>query len=110
MTSETTTTPPDSLRAEMVARIRTTGHAYRGEVEQALLTTPRHEFLPNAELTDAYDTFQAVVTHRFNDGRSLSCASAPWLVAAMLDQLDVHPGMRVLEIGAGVRHEVALCK
>lgn len=34
----------------------------------------------------AYDPWQAVVTHRFEDGRS-SCAAAPWLVAAMLAQL-----------------------
>jgi protein-L-isoaspartate(D-aspartate) O-methyltransferase len=88
MDTNITTTSPDALRAAMVERIRKAGHAYRGEVERVLLDTPRHEFVPHAELTVAYDPWQAVVTHRFEDGRSLSCASAPWLVAAMLDQLE----------------------
>ncbi|MFG2251003.1 hypothetical protein [Spirillospora sp. NPDC048823] len=39
-----------------------------------------------------------------------SSASAPHIVATMLETLDVQPGMKVLEIGTGVRHEVARCK
>ncbi|RNL85554.1 methyltransferase, FxLD system [Halostreptopolyspora alba] len=108
MTSETTTTSPEALRSAMVARIRTIGHAYRHEVEQVLLTTERQAFLPHAELDEAHDPHQAVVTHRFDDGRPRALASAPWLVAAMLDQLDVHPGMRVLEIGAGTGYNACL--
>ncbi|MFI0487036.1 hypothetical protein [Actinomadura sp. 9N215] len=77
------------------------GHAHRSEVEQVLRDTPRHEFVPDADLELAYNPWQAVITHRFEDGRSASCASAPWLVAAMLDQLHVQPGNRILEIGAG---------
>lgn len=99
---------PEALRSAMVARIRKAGHAHRGEVERVLLATSRHEFVPNAALTDAYDAYQAVITHRFDDGRSLSCASAPWLVAAMLDQLDVGVGQRVLEIGAGTGYNACL--
>lgn len=104
----TTTTSPEALRAAMVKRIRKAGHAQRREVERVLRDTPRHEFLPDAELAVAYDPWQAVITHRFEDGRSLSCASAPWLVAAMLDQLHVHPGDRILEIGAGTGYNACL--
>jgi protein-L-isoaspartate(D-aspartate) O-methyltransferase len=82
-----TTAPPETLRAEMVTRIRTSGYACGRGVERALLDTPHHDFLPDADLALAYDPWQAAVTHRFADGRSSSCASAPWLVAAMLDQL-----------------------
>jgi protein-L-isoaspartate O-methyltransferase len=39
-----------------------------------------------------------------------SSASSPVVVAVMLAALDAHPGHRVLEIGTGVRHEVAHCK
>jgi len=108
METGTTTTSSEALRAQMVEKIRKVGHAHRAEVEHVLLSTPRHEFVPDADLALAYDPWQAVVTHRFEDGRALSCASAPWVVAAMLDQLHVQPGNRVLEIGAGTGYTACL--
>lgn len=39
-----------------------------------------------------------------------SSSSQPSIVADMLAALDPRPGDRVLEIGTGVRHEVAHCK
>ncbi|GGN29782.1 hypothetical protein GCM10011609_87050 [Lentzea pudingi] len=108
MDADTTTLSPETLRAEMVATVRKAGYARRSEVERVLLDTPRHEFVPDADLAVAYDPWQAVITHRFEDGRSLSCASAPWLVAAMLDQLDVQPGDRILEVGAGTGYNACL--
>ncbi|WP_210587065.1 hypothetical protein [Streptomyces sp. GESEQ-35] len=68
---------PTTLRAEMVAKVRKAGYAQLNEVERVLLDTARHEFVPDVPLTTAYAPWQAMMTHRFEDGRSLSCASAP---------------------------------
>jgi protein-L-isoaspartate(D-aspartate) O-methyltransferase len=82
----TTTMSPEALRAQMVEKIRKVGHAHCADVGRVLRDTPGHESVPDADVAVVYDLWQAVVTHRFEDGRSLSCASAPWVVAAMLDQ------------------------
>jgi protein-L-isoaspartate(D-aspartate) O-methyltransferase len=105
----TTTTGRASktLRASMVDYIMETGHAHVGRVEKALRTVPRHQFIPEATIEDAYADI-AVITKRDTQGAALSCASVPTIVAMMLDQLDVHPGDRILEIGAGTGYNAAL--
>jgi protein-L-isoaspartate(D-aspartate) O-methyltransferase len=101
-----TNTPPDALRAQMVDRILTTQHL-TPPVEAALRAVERHRYVPDAPIADAYNE-QAVITHTFPDGTHLSCASDPTIVAAMLDALDVHPGQRIMEIGAGTGYNAAL--
>ncbi|CAM3961792.1 methyltransferase, FxLD system [Kibdelosporangium persicum] len=103
----TTDTSPESLRASMVDHIRNVGHARLSAVEQAMRDVPRHRFVPAATVTDAYANI-AVITKRASDGSALSCASVPTVVAMMLDQLDVQPGHRILEIGAGTGYNAAL--
>jgi protein-L-isoaspartate(D-aspartate) O-methyltransferase len=98
---------PEALRARMADQIVHAGHARSGRIEAALREVPRHEFVPAASVEEAYAD-QAVITKRASDGASLSCASVPSLVAAMLDQLDVRPGGRILEIGAGTGYNAAL--
>jgi protein-L-isoaspartate(D-aspartate) O-methyltransferase len=58
-------------------------------------------------LADAYED-GIVFTHRDMDGTVLSCTTLPSGVAEMLEQLDVQPGHRVLEIGAGTGINAAL--
>ena len=70
-------------------------------------TVPRHLFLPGRPLADAYAD-SIVFTHRDVDGTVLSCTTLPSGVAEMLEQLDVQPGHRVLEIGAGTGINAAL--
>lgn len=107
----TTTAPADStpqqLRASMVDHVRDAGHARFEQVEQVMRTVPRHLFVPDAPVRDAYADL-AVITKRAADGAALSCASVPTIVAMMLDQLEVRPGHRVLEIGAGTGYNAAL--
>ena len=54
-----------------------------------------------------YRPSEAIVTKRL-DGVSVSSASAPEVVAIMLEQLELRPGDRVLEIGAGTGYNAAL--
>jgi protein-L-isoaspartate(D-aspartate) O-methyltransferase len=106
MNDTTTDASPDALRARMVDRILAI-QSLAPAVETALRRVERHRYIPDAPLTDAYEE-KAVITHTFPDGTHLSCASGPSIVAAMLNALDVQPGHRILEIGAGTGYNAAL--
>lgn len=70
-------------------------------------TVPRHVFLPQVPLRRAYAN-DVVQTKRDADGVPISAASQPSIVGLMLEQLDVTPGTRILEIGAGTGYNAAL--
>jgi protein-L-isoaspartate(D-aspartate) O-methyltransferase len=95
------------LREQMLERVLAAGYARSSTVEAVMRSMPRHRFVPDASLEDAYAEI-AVITKRAADGAALSCASAPLIVAMMLDQLDAQPGDRILEIGAGTGYNAAL--
>ncbi len=76
-------------------------------VENAMRTVPRHVFLPGTPVEEAY-SHGNVVTHRDSEGVAVSSASSAGTVAGMLQQLEVRPGHRVLEIGAGTGYNAAL--
>ncbi|MFE2842562.1 methyltransferase, FxLD system [Streptomyces scopuliridis] len=95
------------LRNALVDKIRESGYARTPAVETALRTVPRHLFVPDAPLEDAYANTQVNVKYD-TDGTSISCASQPGIVALMLDQLDAQPGERILELGAGTGYNAAL--
>lgn len=97
----------EALRHAWVERIRADGHARAPGVEGALRTVPRHLFVPEAPLADAYADSPVHIKYA-PDGTSISCASQPGVVALMLDQLDARPGDRVLELGAGTGYNAAL--
>ncbi|MFB6724841.1 methyltransferase, FxLD system [Kribbella sp. NPDC056345] len=97
-----------ALRAGMLDRLATMrGRPLVDSVADAMLAVPRHVFVPNAPLSDAYG-LGAVVTHRDRQGVATSSASAPGTVAGMLEQAEVCQGQRVLEIGAGTGYNAAL--
>ncbi|NKQ55623.1 methyltransferase, FxLD system [Amycolatopsis sp. K13G38] len=102
-----TDTSPESLRDAMIARIKDAGYTLSRSVEGAMRAVERHPFVPGAGLADAYAS-DIVVTKRGPQNEVLSCLSDPSIVALQLGQLDVRPGHRVLEIGAGTGYNAAL--
>jgi protein-L-isoaspartate(D-aspartate) O-methyltransferase len=92
----------------MVDHIQAAGHLHSGSVEQALRAVPRHLFVPEASVTDAYANKAITTKPGGPGGRPASCASVPTVVAMMLGQLDARPGHHVLEIGPGTGCNAAL--
>lgn len=100
------TETPDSTRVEalrkgMIAELRELDAVRTESVEEALRTVPRHLFMPEEPLEKAYAAEHALITKRDGQGVSLSSVSAARIQAFMLEQADIRPGMRVLEIGSG---------
>ncbi|PRX97895.1 protein-L-isoaspartate(D-aspartate) O-methyltransferase [Allonocardiopsis opalescens] len=106
-TTASESTDPQTLRDALVAKIGSLGTFRSEAVANAFRAVPRHLFLPGVDLATAYAPRQ-VVTKRAADGTALSSASSPNIVATMLEQLDVDPGHRVLEIGAATGINAAL--
>lgn len=98
----------EDLRARMVAHITDAGHLHSAGIERALRTVPRHLFVPEVSLEEAYANKAITTKPGGVGGRPASCASVPTVVAMMLGQLDVQPGNRILEIGAGTGYNAAL--
>lgn len=104
----TTDTQPEDLRNRMVDHIDAAGHLHSASVEWALRTVPRHLFVPDASIADAYANKSITTKPGGPGGRPASCASVPTVVAMMLGQLDAREGDQVLEIGAGTGYNAAL--
>jgi protein-L-isoaspartate(D-aspartate) O-methyltransferase len=104
---DTAGTSATDLRDAMVDRLVKWRSLRTAQVETAMRTVPRHLFVPAVPIEKAYAE-DTVITHPDTDGRPRSLASAPSIVAVMLEQLDVRPGHRILEIGAGTGYNAAL--
>ncbi|RBQ17779.1 methyltransferase, FxLD system [Spongiactinospora rosea] len=95
-----------AMRQALIAEMRR--HTGVGDaIAEAFLTVPRHVFLPETPVEQVYRD-EAIVTKRGADGMPTSSSSQPTIMAAMLGQLAVRPGDRVLEIGAGTGFNAAL--
>jgi protein-L-isoaspartate(D-aspartate) O-methyltransferase len=97
----------DRLRARLVRQLRAAADLNREDIASAFLAVPRELFLPEFDLSTVY-TDEALVTKRDADGHPISSSSQPAIMAKMLEQLDIRPGQRVLEIGAGTGYNAAL--
>ncbi len=123
----------DQVNEHMVDRLITEGALWSAPVIAAFRATPRHRFLDRVfqyhrksnswreiitrdpgrdELRIVYSD-RALITHLSSPGRNeppvpISSSSQPSLMAQMLEDLQLRPGLRVLEVGAGTGYNAAL--
>jgi protein-L-isoaspartate(D-aspartate) O-methyltransferase len=67
----------------------------------AMLRVPRHEFVPEAYRAQAYEDHPLPIA----DGQTIS---QPYIVAVMLESLQLAPNDKVLEVGTGSGYATAL--
>ena len=94
-------------RTALVEKLRHDGQIRSPRVAAAFEAVPREVFVPGVPLDEVYRSSEAILVKRI-DGVGVSSASAPDVMAAMLELLDVQPGATVMEIGAGTGYNAAL--
>src|SRR5437763_4911762 len=94
------------LHQALVDKLKRDGNIFTPSVEAAFRAVPRHLFLPGVALDEVYRD-QAIATKTLN-GIYVSSSSQPAIMAIMLELLELKPGQRVLEIGAGTASNAAL--
>jgi protein-L-isoaspartate(D-aspartate) O-methyltransferase len=70
-------------------------------VLDAMLSVPRHEFVPSALVGMAYDDRPVPIG-------AAETISQPYIVAAMTEAAQVHAGDRALEVGTGTGYQAAI--
>src|SRR5437764_1268308 len=95
-----------ALHQGLVEQLVKTGNIRTAGVEAAFRAVPRHVFLPELAVDEVYRD-EAIATKYLN-GSAISSSSQPAIMAIMLEQLELLPGQRVLEIGAGTGYNAAL--
>jgi protein-L-isoaspartate(D-aspartate) O-methyltransferase len=96
----------EKLHQGLINQLKSQGHIVDPLVEAAFRAVPRHLFLPDKSPAEVYRD-EAIAT-KFHEGSSISASSQPAIMAIMLEQLQLKPGLRVLEIGAGTGYNAAI--
>lgn len=90
------------FRSAMTEKLLTDRMITTPAVEAAFRTVPRHAFVPAGfSLGAVYDADESLVTKTDSHGAAISSISAPFIQARMIEQAELRPGLRVLEIGSG---------
>ncbi|MBQ0983725.1 methyltransferase, FxLD system [Streptomyces sp. F63] len=89
----------EELRNKTVDQLVADGTITSARVEAALRKVPRHIAVPEVPVEKAYSVYEPVVTKQDEHGVHTSSVSAPQIQAMQLEQADIQPGDRVLEIG-----------
>jgi protein-L-isoaspartate(D-aspartate) O-methyltransferase len=87
------------------------GDGVAASLAAAFLAVPRERFLPEHAARDGLEAVyanRAILTKLGRNGGPVSSSSQPSIMALMLGLLEVRPGQRVLEIGAGTGYNAAL--
>jgi protein-L-isoaspartate(D-aspartate) O-methyltransferase len=95
----------DRFKADLdnlVRRLRNNGYIKSNEMERAMRAVPREEFVRPETRKHAYRDSPLPI----GLGQTIS---APHMCAIMCEGLNLKPGFKVLEIGAGSGYHAALC-
>lgn len=95
------------LRELMIDQLKNRGLELEPAIEAAFRTVPRDAFLPDVPLDRVYSG-DAIPTKRDAEGNPISSSSEVGIMIAMARLLDVAPGQRILEIGAGTGYNAAI--
>ncbi len=89
-------------RRRMVETLVREGAIKSEDVKRAMMSVPREEFVwRGTEYAAYYDTPQPL-------GNTRQTISAPHMIAIMLEEMKLKPGMSVLEVGTGSGYNAAL--
>lgn len=103
---------PDNLTSQhqqLIERLREQGDLPDSRIERAFERVPRHLFLPDIPIEQAYQD-ESIVVRRDMQGEAICVSIFPSIVARMLTHCDLKDGQNILEIGTGTAYSTALIR